>query len=355
MLSVKNGSTGSVEIGDTQKFDTSIDGNLAENGDSAPIFSKVIRRELSHNSSADIYLRCRAEFMIIAVGTKAPEIMHLGIPAANASDELRSFVTPATRFGRTEDGSNWSARVHIFGEVTAAEMSRTRSEQNYSHKTDFESRKENQDFGHQNISMSQPPLKSTTFGMNTTRRTISSIESIPIRTKTPEPAPLTRPTYSSTRPMESPTRTTDPSKGRVKAHVPVEPESYSSLSDSSSNKYDLLNDTKYSKSNKKKYDTKKKDQKHKKQDSSDSLSSDSDSSDDSDYRRKRRKKKSHQKKDPIKLCVNLTAKLLTTAYKSKIIKFKLDEDPHQRRIYFLTFVESLEMIFPSINKLVTYS
>ena len=39
------------------------------------------------------------------------------------------------------------------------------------------------------------------------------------------------------------------------------------------------------------------------------------------------------------------AKLLTTAYKSKIIKFKLDEDPLQRRIYFLTFVESLEMIF----------
>ena len=38
-------------------------------------------------------------------------------------------------------------------------------------------------------------------------------------------------------------------------------------------------------------------------------------------------------------------KLLTTANKSKIIKFKLDEDPRQRRIYFLTFIESLEIIF----------
>ena len=38
-------------------------------------------------------------------------------------------------------------------------------------------------------------------------------------------------------------------------------------------------------------------------------------------------------------------KLLTTAYKSNIIKFKLDEDPLQRRIYFLTFVDSLKMIF----------
>ena len=40
----------------------------------------------------------------------------------------------------------------------------------------------------------------------------------------------------------------------------------------------------------------------------------------------------------------VTVKFLTTAYKSKIIKFKLDKDPLQRRIYFLTFVKSLEII-----------
>ena len=49
------------------------------------------------------------------------------------------------------------------------------------------------------------------------------------------------------------------------------------------------------------------------------------------------------KKDPIQLCANLTAKLLTTAFKSKMIRFKLDEDPLQRRIYFLTFIDSLNM------------
>ena len=37
--------------------------------------------------------------------------------------------------------------------------------------------------------------------------------------------------------------------------------------------------------------------------------------------------------------------MLTTAYKSKITRFEIDEDPLQRRIYFLTFVEFLEMIF----------
>ena len=41
----------------------------------------------------------------------------------------------------------------------------------------------------------------------------------------------------------------------------------------------------------------------------------------------------------------MTSKLLTTAYKPKITRLKLDEDPLQRRIYFFTFVESLEMIF----------
>ena len=39
------------------------------------------------------------------------------------------------------------------------------------------------------------------------------------------------------------------------------------------------------------------------------------------------------------------AKLLTTVYKSKIIKLKIDEDPIQQWICFLAFVESLEMIF----------
>ena len=38
-------------------------------------------------------------------------------------------------------------------------------------------------------------------------------------------------------------------------------------------------------------------------------------------------------------------KLLTTSYMSKIIRFKMDEYPLQRRIYFLTFIDSLDMIF----------
>ena len=97
---------------------------------------------------------------------------------------------------------------------------------------------------------------------------------------------------------------------------------------------------------KKRNKKKKKRSKYWKDDLSDpSLSDDSDSSDDSHYRRKKCKKKKHRKKNLIKLCATLTAILLTTSYKSNIIRFKMYEDPLQRRIYFLTFVESLEMIF----------
>ena len=34
-----------------------------------------------------------------------------------------------------------------------------------------------------------------------------------------------------------------------------------------------------------------------------------------------------------------------TAYKLKIIRFKMDEDPLQSRIYFLTFIDSIDMVF----------
>ena len=46
-----------------------------------------------------------------------------------------------------------------------------------------------------------------------------------------------------------------------------------------------------------------------------------------------------------KIKTRLTEKLLMAAYKSKIVKFKLDDNPLQRRIYFLAFLESLKMIF----------
>ena len=217
-------------------------------------------------------------------------------------------------------------------------MSATRSELDYSYKIDFQNGRENQDFGRQIISMSWPPLELNTIGMNKTNITTSPIDLMTIVTKIPEPMPRTRPTESLTRPIEY-------LKWKGKPHVPADPESDPWSSDSSSSKSDFLADSNYNKSKSKTLNKKKRFHKHKKHDSSDSSSSDYDLFNNSDCRRKIRKKKIHQKKDPIKLSAKLTAKLLTTEYKSKIIKFKINEDPLQRRIYLIIFVESLEMIF----------
>ena len=51
--------------------------------------------------------------------------------------------------------------------------------------------------------------------------------------------------------------------------------------------------------------------------------------------------------------INKKYQLLTAVYKPKVQKFKLDEDPLHRRIYFLTFMESLKKI-RSTRRLVRY-
>ena len=133
-------------------------------------------RDMSDSLSTDIYLRCRMEFTSNTVGTEAPDFVHLGIPADNALDEFNPFSTPTTRVRRLTDGSHCSATGSVFGEVAVVGMSRIRSEQNYSYKTDFLIRRGNQDFGLQNNSMSRPPFDLTPIGMETTNGTTSPID-----------------------------------------------------------------------------------------------------------------------------------------------------------------------------------
>ena len=193
----------SVVVRNAQILHTSINGDFSKNGNPTPTFSKVIGRELSHEYSADIYLHCRVNFTRNAVGTKSPKSMNLGLLAVHTLDELGSFSTPATRVGRLKDGSKWSAPGYVFGKATAVGVSGPRSEKNYSSKTDFETRRENQYFEWQNISMSRSPLDSTPFGMNTANIKTSLIDSIPVRTEMPDPMPLKLPTDLPTLPTDS--------------------------------------------------------------------------------------------------------------------------------------------------------
>ena len=123
--------------------------------------------------------------------------------------------------------------------------------QNYSSKTNFETRRKNQYFERQNKSTSRPSLDLNPFGANMTNRTTSPIDSITVATKTPEPTPLARPMNSQTLPTDLPEQ-----NGKV--HVPGDPDPDPSSSDSSLNKPNFLNASNSIKSIKNKRDMKKK-------------------------------------------------------------------------------------------------
>ena len=89
-----------------------------------------------------------------------------------------------------------------------------------------------------------------------------------------------------------------------------------------------------------------------------SLSGSSHSPNDNNYKRRQcannNKNKLRNKTcfhDPIKKCANLKAKVIISAYKSKVIKFKLDEDPLQRQVYLLSFMIYLKIVYHNLREL----
>ena len=54
--------------------------------------------------------------------------------------------------------------------------------------------------------------------------------------------------------------------------------------------------------------------------------------------------------DPIEIFAKLKDKLLTAAYKPRVINLKLDENPLQRRVYFIYFRNSLKIILSKISE-----
>ena len=213
-----------VKFRNSQPFHTSINGNSSEHRYPMPNFSKLIGRKLSENSSADVYARSQVNFTHDTVLAESPNFMNMGLSSVHRSDELGSFIIPSTIIIRPIDGYKCLPPVHLIFEVAASRMGRTRSEQKYSSKTDFETMRENQYLGRQNISMSRPPLDSIYFGTNTTNGIMSPIGSIPVGTKTPENIPQTLSTYLSTLPTDLPEQ-----NGKV--HVPGDPDLYPSSSD----------------------------------------------------------------------------------------------------------------------------
>ena len=78
------------------------------------------------------------DFASNAVETKVLNFLDLGIPDVNTSDKFNTFGTPDNIIRRLTDGTHWSVSDHIFGGASAVVMSATRSELEYSYKTDFQ-------------------------------------------------------------------------------------------------------------------------------------------------------------------------------------------------------------------------
>ena len=132
-----------MEVRNAQPLHTSINVNSSKNGDSTPTVSKIIIQELSDESRAEIYSRCWVNFTHDTVVTEGPNFINLGLLAIHTSDELGSFSILDTSIVRPTDGYKYILSGLLVGEVAAARMSGTRSEQNYSSKTDFKSRRKN--------------------------------------------------------------------------------------------------------------------------------------------------------------------------------------------------------------------
>ena len=144
-----------------------------------PTLSKVIGHKFTNKSSADINSLCWTKLTRDTVLSKIPYFVNLGISSVHTADELGPVFILTTRIRTPTNGSNWLPPGHSIGEITAERVIRTGSDKDYNAKTDFENRRGNQYFGHQNNSMSRPPLDSIRLGMNTTNITTSPIDSIP--------------------------------------------------------------------------------------------------------------------------------------------------------------------------------
>ena len=133
---------------DAQPLDTPINGIYSKHRDPAPTWSKLIGSIFTNESSDDVNLRCRMNFTCDAVLTESPNFVNMGLSSVHTSDEIGSVFIPNARIGTLTDGSNWLLTGHRIGEVTVDRVIRMGSEQDYNAKTDFETRRENQD--HQN-------------------------------------------------------------------------------------------------------------------------------------------------------------------------------------------------------------
>ena len=150
----------------------------AKHRDPMTVWSKVIGSKAFTNESADVYARSHMNFGSDTVLSESPNFMNFGLSSVNTMDEIGSVFVPTTRDRIPTNGSNWLLPGHDISEATADIMRKTKTKNHYNFNSDFETRRENQDFGRKNDPMSRPNLDSTPIGTNTTKGKTSPIDLI---------------------------------------------------------------------------------------------------------------------------------------------------------------------------------
>ena len=109
--------------------------------------------------------------------------MGFGLSPVNTTDKLGSVIFFTNRVRTPTNYSDWINPGFSINEATVDGVSETKANNHYNFKIDFETMREIQDLEREKNSMSQPTLDSTSIGTNMTNRTMSPLDSIPVRTK----------------------------------------------------------------------------------------------------------------------------------------------------------------------------
>ena len=102
----------------SEPFNASNNGFLAENGDSTSYFSGVIGLEAVSAEVSDVNPRERMNFASNSVLSETPKFVDLRLSPAHTTDKLNSVIGSATRDGGLKDHSDWLMPRHSIEEVT---------------------------------------------------------------------------------------------------------------------------------------------------------------------------------------------------------------------------------------------
>ena len=100
---------------DSDKLDTSIDGNFTNKLVDPPIFTDVVRDKLSNDSIRDIYAFVGMHLAADPINSVTPHFVDLGFSTVDALDKGAGLWTPTTVVLGSADVAHWSAPDHIFG------------------------------------------------------------------------------------------------------------------------------------------------------------------------------------------------------------------------------------------------